>query len=285
MQNIDRIFSKIGTLPALSPIVNKLLLLLEDDSSSIEDIARLVSVDQAFSVKVLRFANSAYFGFAREISSIQQAIVILGTRSLKNIALGISVFQVEQGLEPHLQRDIIELEKKSVKCAVYSQTIARHLHLPNLDEIFVAGLLHDVGQLIIMRFLHEEYEKICALRKSSGMSLVDGELKVLEVTHMDVGAYILSQWNFPENIVSVIQYHHMPHCIPTTLEDNINIRNHIKIISLVQLLCDGKELDEKDRALSDLLLTELNLSLDEIEKLFEDAQIEVELLSSAFESD
>ncbi|MDX9702281.1 MAG: HDOD domain-containing protein [Candidatus Auribacterota bacterium] len=283
MQNLDRILNKIGTLPALSPIVNKLLVLLEDENSSLEEIARLISVDQAFAVKVLRFANSAYFGFAREISSIQQAIVILGTRSIKNIALGISVFHLDKDIAPDLQNDILRLEKQSVKCAVYAQAIARHLRLPHLDDIFVSGLLHDVGRLVIIRCLQEEYRQICKLRETGYMSLIDAELKVLEVTHMDVGAYMLNQWNFPENIVAVIQYHHMPHCIPTTLADNPSIGYHIKIIALTQLLCYENELSASDKGIVDVLLNELKLSLPDLESVFENAQIELDLLSSAFD--
>lgn len=283
MQKLDRILSKIGALPALSPIVNKLLQLLENDNSSVDEIARLIAVDQAFSVKVLRFANSAYFGFAREIASIQQAIVILGTRSIKNIALGISVFHIEYDTQSSFQKEIVELEKRSVKCAVYAQEIARFLHFPHLDDVFVAGLLHDVGRLIVMKFLDEEYERILEKTADGTVSMLDAEQEILGFTHMELGAYILDQWNFPQNITSVIQYHHIPHCAPSLIADNPTVYSLIKIIALTQLICTPRQLSADELGIQTLLLEDLKLSLEDLELLFENGEVELQLLTAAFD--
>jgi len=276
------LIQKIGNLPLFSAKINEIMAVLDDDNSSIENIAKLISTDQAFSVKVLKLANSAYFGYSRQISTIPQAIVILGTSSIKNIAMGISVFSTMNDKDSVLKDELEQMAKYSLNVAVYARLIATHYGYPQPDEVFAAGLLHDLGRIIVMKYLPEEYAQILVLVLNEEQAVYDAETQVIDISHMDLGAYLASYWNFPERMIHVIKYHHDPFDVPEEIETDNTMYPLIKFVSLSQFLCSTSRLTEKEMVIFEKLKTDLNISDETLKDISDNASVLFEDLNSVF---
>ena len=276
------LIQKIGNFPLFSAKINEILAILDDDNSTIEGIAKLISTDQALSVKVLRLANSAYFGYSRQISTIPQAIVILGTSSIKNIAMGISVFSTMSDHEGALKEELEEMAKYSLNVAVYARLIATHFGYPQPDEVFAAGLMHDLGRIIIMKYLQEEYPKILFHIVNEKKSIYEAENEVIDITHMDLGAYLASYWNFPERMIHVIKYHHDPFDVPEEISNDATIHPLIKFVSLAQFFCSNMALNESDMEKFEMLKSDLNIADETLKEISESSSSLFEDLNSVF---
>lgn len=281
-EKLKFLIKKIGNLPLFSTKINKIISVLDDDNSTIENIAELISTDQAFSVKVLRLANSAYFGYSRQISTIPQAIVILGTSSIKNIAMGISVFSTMNDHEGKLKDELIEMGKYSLNVAVYARLIASRYGYPQPDEVFAAGLLHDLGRIIIMKYLQDEYAEILFNIISEELPLYDAETKVLEISHMGLGAYLASYWNFPARMIHVIKHHHNPFDVPEEIENNESIYSLIKFVSLAQFFCSDSRLNDTDTNRFEKLKMDMNISNETLKDISVNSSTLFEDLNNVF---
>ncbi|MDI6716282.1 MAG: HDOD domain-containing protein [Actinomycetota bacterium] len=206
----QRILKEIKDLPPFSAIANRALKLTKDPRSSAIDISRVISYDPAFTARVLRMANSAYYGFARKVTTVSEAIVILGYETLKSVVLALTLqnFYDKEVRGYGLERG--DLWKHSVGCALASRLIAGQVKYPSVEEAFVAGLLHDVGKVILNQFVGEEISKIIELSGSEGLSFAEAEKRVLGFDHQDIGSKVAEKWNFNEKVVEAIRSHHKP---------------------------------------------------------------------------
>lgn len=207
---MQRILKEVKDLPPFSAIANRALKLTNDPRSSAIDISRVISYDPAFTARVLRMANSAYYGFTRKVTTVSEAIVILGYETLKSVVLALT-------LQKFYDREVAgyglekgELWKHSVGCALASHLIASQVKYPSIEEAFVAGLLHDVGKVILNQFVKEEIRKIIELSGTQGLSFAEAEKKVLGFDHQDIGSKVADKWNFNDKIVEAIRCHHKP---------------------------------------------------------------------------
>jgi putative nucleotidyltransferase with HDIG domain len=205
-----RILKEVRDLPPFSAIANRALKLTNDPRSSAIDISRIISYDQAFTARVLRMANSAYYGFARKITTVSEAIVILGYETLKSVVLALTLqkFYDQEVRGYGLEKG--ELWKHSVGCALAARLIATRVKYTSVEEAFVAGLLHDVGKVILNQFVRDEIYKIIEIAASEGLSFAEAEKKVLGFDHQDIGSRVAEKWNFNDKIVEAIRYHHRP---------------------------------------------------------------------------
>lgn len=206
----QRILKEVRDLPPFSAIANRALKLTNDPRSSAVDISRVISYDPAFTARVLRMANSAYYGFARKVTTVSEAIVILGYETLKSVVLALT-------LQNFYDREIKgyglekgELWKHSVGCALAARLIANQVKYPNIEEAFIAGLLHDVGKVLLNLFVKEELYQIIEMAGSQGLSFAEAEKRILGFDHQEIGAKVANKWNFNDKIVEAIQYHHRP---------------------------------------------------------------------------
>ncbi len=206
----QRILKEVKDLPPFSAIANRALKLTNDPRSSAIDISRVISYDPAFTARVLRMANSAYYGFSRKVTTVSEAIVILGYETLKSVVLALTL-QKFYDREVHgygLEKG--DLWKHSVGCALASRLIATQVKYISIEEAFVAGLLHDVGKVILNQFVREEIDKIIELSGSQGLSFAEAEKQVLGFDHQDIGSKVAEKWNFNDKIVEAIRCHHRP---------------------------------------------------------------------------
>ncbi|MFC1809246.1 HDOD domain-containing protein [Candidatus Omnitrophota bacterium] len=210
MKDIQKVIKGIDKLPTLPLVVTKLTDLVTNPHTSASDIQNVITKDQALSARVLKLVNSAFYGFSERISSISHAIVILGFNTIKNIALSASVFEMFDKEHGESQLDKEGFWMHSIAVAGASKLIARHLRLTTLEDIFVAGLLHDVGKIILDQFMHEEYRKVIDIVGERNILIAEAEYEVLELSHSQVGAYLATNWKLPAALVQMIGLHHKP---------------------------------------------------------------------------
>jgi putative nucleotidyltransferase with HDIG domain len=208
MGNIDsatlrRKVENIQALPTIPGVLKQILGVIEDPRTSLQEISRFVSNDPALTLKILKMVNSPVYGFPGRISSVSQGVVLLGLNVVKGLLLGISVFDL-------MQKAMIGLWEHSLGCAVVARILAKKKGVKEFEEVSVAGLLHDLGKVILILLYPREYEALVSEAESRDILIYEAEKEFFGVTHADVAVWMTEKWSFPKNLVDVIGNHHRP---------------------------------------------------------------------------
>jgi len=207
---VKEILAKAEKLPAVPAVVQQVLALVQNPEFSFSRLIDTVRLDPGITAHVLRMANSPFYGLRQKISSLEQALALLGTRNLVEIVLSTQVvkyFQVDQG-GYRLERG--ELWRHCMATALLAHRMGDMLKYQDTATLFTAALLHDVGKLILSQYVGERYHKIERMVGEDGKSFVEAEREVLGVDHALLGGLVARHWNFPESIVTAIAFHHAP---------------------------------------------------------------------------
>lgn len=208
----DKILRKLDglkDLPSIPAFLSDVLTALDDSKLNASAIAKLIEKDQSLTAKVLRVANSPFYGFSRRISTIELAVVIMGTNTIKEILLSLFM----QKFVSRMKSGMFNLKQfwdYSLYCAVASRLFARKLGFKLAGEAFVAGLLHDIGILIIAEYFNSKYKEIKTYQRENKVTLLDAEIAILETNHCEIGEYVANKWNLPPQICKAIANHHTP---------------------------------------------------------------------------
>jgi putative nucleotidyltransferase with HDIG domain len=198
----------IKNLPTLPVIVSRILEVADDSGSSANELAELVARDMSVSAKVLNLANSAFYGFSRRITTIPQAVVVLGFDTVRSLALSVSVFET---LKPDTDEVSFDREAfwiHSIGCGTAARLIAKELSYRDTGTFFVAGLLHDLGKVILDTYFSAQYSEVIAEMVEEERSALDAETDILDIDHAEVGSWLATRWKFPEILVTPIAAHH-----------------------------------------------------------------------------
>lgn len=196
-------------LASLPTVYTRIVETLNSSRSSSGAIADIVSKDSSLSLRLLRLVNSAFYGFPSKIDSISRGITLLGTNELTTLALGISVVRMFQDIPGEL----INMEtfwKHSIRCALFSQVLASHKVGLSEEKLFVGGLLHDVGRLIMLRKIPEKYKRVVLLAREESIPLYRAEQKLLHCDHAEIGRMIATEWHLTSALTQMIGGHHSP---------------------------------------------------------------------------
>lgn len=193
----------ISTLPTVPGTLKKLTSIIEKPRITLVEISNFISNDPALTTKVLKMVNSAIYGFPGRIASVSHATMLLGMNVIKGLLLGVSVFDL-------MQKTMNGLYEHSLSCAIASRVIAQKKGLKEPEEVSVAGLLHDIGKVILMLEFQKDYETAMNEAQTRGISIFDAEKEVFSATHANVGSWLAEKWRFPRNLIEVIEYHHRP---------------------------------------------------------------------------
>jgi putative nucleotidyltransferase with HDIG domain len=177
--------------------------------SSVTDIGNIISEDQGLTVRLLRMANSPLYGYPSRIETISQAVLIIGTKQLRDIIFATSVISLFKGIP----EDIITMEtfwRHSIACGVIARIIAGHRREPNVETFFTAGILHDVGRLIMYTRMPVECSNILSGIARQPQLLFKAERESLGFNHTDVGGLLLKEWKLPQNLTEAVACHHSP---------------------------------------------------------------------------
>ncbi|MBC8279131.1 MAG: HDOD domain-containing protein, partial [FCB group bacterium] len=219
----------IDDLPTLSSVAAMVMDLLNSSDSTASELSKLISADQGLTLRILRMANSSYYGFPRQIGTINLAIVVLGFDTVKSLTLSLSIQDSFREWKSRVKLDFQEYWKHSLYTAAGSRFLAKSTSYVVPGEAFVAGLVHDVGKLVISGYLHDEYDKIHKLTDEGGQSDYDAEMEVLSISHGEIGGWLTEKWGLPAAISDAVKNHHHPlkSEIDTELSAIINISDRL----------------------------------------------------------
>lgn len=208
-KNRLRLIQQIEELPTLPIISQKIIEVVTDKNASFNDLARIIEKDQSLAVKMLKVANSAFYGFLSKVSSLEHALVLLGADEVKSIVLGLSVYQFFSYKKDD-SFDLSNIWKHAVLCSQIAKLLGTHFNLRDDDSFFLAGLIHDIGKVVIDQYFHEEFLRIIEYISVNTTTFSKAEKSILGVTHYQIAAKLLKQWRFPNKVIIQILYHHAP---------------------------------------------------------------------------
>jgi len=208
-EGVKRLVERIESLPTLPVVVGRLLQAANDPKTSASDIQRMLQYDQSLTMKVLRLANSSFYGSAGRIKTLSHAVVVLGFNTIRSIALSAGVFEAF-GAKGSREFRREEFWRHSIAVGVAARLIAQRLGAPDPEEAFVAGVVHDVGKVALDRFAHDEFVAAIRDAKTRGIPIREAEATVLGASHDEVGRWIGAKWNLPAEHVEAIHLHHAP---------------------------------------------------------------------------
>ena len=209
----QRIIQDLGQIPTMPTIAAKVMQIVNDPHSSAEDVAKFISRDVALTSKVLRLANSAFYGIPRTISSVNSAIVILGFNTIRSLVLSASVLKVFPARPGLISFDRKAFWKHSFMVGIASRMLAqvyRKKKLVDMETAFSAGLLHDIGKIILEQYANEDYLPVLKAAKEKGLPLFMVEKSLLGMSHADVSGMLVDKWQMPNELRIPIINHHSP---------------------------------------------------------------------------
>ncbi|MCP4151467.1 MAG: HDOD domain-containing protein [bacterium] len=204
-----RLFSGEKQLPTLPVILNKLNEMLKNPHTSNKKIADLIMKDPAMVIKILKLCNSAMYSKRQEITNLTNAITFLGIQSLKSLILKISLvrtFNIADDQIPEFS--ITTFWEHSLATAYFTNIIKNKFDLPHNENYYIAGLLHDIGKLVVYQFFPKRFTLIVKKQINEKKSDIEAEEEVLGINHCDIGGFLAKKWNFNEEIVDTIKMHH-----------------------------------------------------------------------------
>jgi putative nucleotidyltransferase with HDIG domain len=206
-QSVGQVVQKVRDLAVLPQVVHQIIHLTSNPNASAKDLERLISIDQGMSTRVLNTVNSAYYGFSRKIASIKDAVVLLGFKAVRNLAMTVSMFDLFVGKTDRQNLRRGKWWRHSIDTALCARLIASQVSGVSPDEAYTAGLLHDIGKPLLDRYGDAPYEQVEDL-VAQGVPELTAEQQVYGCDHAAVGRAVSLHWGFPEKLVEAIGCHH-----------------------------------------------------------------------------
>ncbi len=279
-KKIEKLTEIIGlvnnsNISSIKEVIGEILRAVRDTKTSAGDVKDIIEKDPPLCAKLLKRANSAYYGYPRTISDIQEAIVCLGFDAVKELAVNqkaCDLFSKEEVFEGFSRWS---LWKHSVAVALCSKLIYRKLFNEPGENLYVAGLLHDIGIIVEDQFF--DYYFKSALKKASeeNLNLYDAERQVMSVDHAEIGQAIMMNWDFPEEMSMAIGFHHQPHLL--TYKE---VEKEVLILCLSNRLCHRQNIGyidapNVDNALFEDSMDKLNITEEDLEPVVEELKEEI----------
>ena len=200
-----------GAVKIASPplIYEKLMQVINDHRSGAADVARVIVEDQGLTARVLMVVNSAFYGLPVRVDTVTTAVRVVGTSQIRDLAIATSVMEMFDDLPADLL-DPVAFWQHCLGCGVIARVLAGHRRENNVERFFIAGVLHDIGKLVILMSKPEKARAALEDAKETGRSLVECEREHVGCTHAQVGAALLDKWNFPSALREAVAYHHQP---------------------------------------------------------------------------
>lgn len=210
-ERLKSLVAQLRSLPSLPTLYFRIMEALASPDTSLEQIGGIIASDPSMTAKILQLVNSAFFGIARRISNPVEAVQFLGVGRVRSLVLSLHVFSCFD--QAHLKNFSIDaVWKHSMSTALVAQKIGRLQKMDRsaIDETYVAGMLHDIGKVLLAASLPDLYSKAVELSTAEKMPLADAEREIFGVSHAQVGAYLLGLWGLPITIVEAVAFHHDP---------------------------------------------------------------------------
>lgn len=205
--HLKRVTEDMVALPTLPLVASRLLESIADpEAASSEEIGALIALDPALTARTLKLANSDFYGFPRKVGTVDLAVVVLGHNTIRDLVLGSAVFQT---LDPTWQ-SLTGLWSHSLACGVAARALADRCRYRLESEAFAAGMLHDIGKVVLRQTYPEAYDAATALAREQAISMLEAERGILGSDHAEVGGWLAERWGLPGDLVEAIACHHRP---------------------------------------------------------------------------
>jgi HD-like signal output (HDOD) protein len=203
-RDLEIMIMTASDLPTIPVVATKVMQLIENESATAEELAKVVASDPAVAARVLKISNSSFYGCQRQIQTLSHAIVVLGFATLKSLVVAASVKQVYQpyGLTEKM------LWEHSFGAGLASRIIAKESRLVSQEEAFLGGLFHDIGKLIMNTMNSTQFQDAMQRCYNDGISFEEAERQVYSYTHSEVGGLVIKKWNFPGMLMHAVLNHH-----------------------------------------------------------------------------
>ncbi len=230
---------RLDALPSLPTIVTQLLEVIDDPLASALDVAHILREDPPLTARVLRLANSALYAARTRVMSVPQAVLRVGMLEIRNVVVSLSLIKAMSRFGRRL--NYRSFWHHSLTVALATETLARLVPGPDVDDddgAFAAGLLHDIGRLVLDQFYPQAYDEAARVAEADTLSLVVAERRVLEMNHAEIGAHLAQRWQLPEPITRAIRFHHEPESAPPS-------RHRLPaLIQLAERVCAANDLGD-----------------------------------------
>ena len=206
---VNSFLRQADKLPSLPALYYELIRIIEDRDSSVEDICKVLRMDQGLVTRLLKLANSAFYGFSSKVATINQAVQFIGSREIHHLVLATSMIKAFSKIPSRLV-DVTAFWEHSIACGIVTALLAERCHKPVPEQFFVAGLLHDVGRLILFLYAPGDSVEILKTCEAEEELMFRVEPKVLGFNHAALGAELISLWRLPSAVREMVGGHHNP---------------------------------------------------------------------------
>jgi len=210
-ESIKRIVSQTETLPSLPEVYTDVISELQSSDPSVRKVAEIISADLAMTAKILQVVNSAFFGLVRKINNPREAVMMLGTETIKALVLSVKIFS-QFNHKKFAWFNFDELFNHSMSVSMFAQTISKQEHLDQtlVNNSLMAGMFHDLGKLILVANFQEPYQKVLTEAGKTRQNLWDLEIEQFGTSHAEIGAYLMGLWGLEYPVIEAIAFHHRP---------------------------------------------------------------------------
>lgn len=280
LQSLEIVTARSENLPVLPQVVSVVLRLIDDPTSSSRALEAALEKDPAIVAKLLRSAGSAFYG-GTPPGTISRAIAMLGMSTIRSLVVGIAFQQVIGPKTSNGIFDRIEFWKHSVAVASASRVIGKVLNNPQAEQFYFAGLVHDVGLLVLDRFAADALEEAITRAKADGSTLIEAEHRVNKITHADVGGILARRWSLNELQSKAIRYHHAPE------EEDTGLSIPTAIVSIADTIAHragfkNQASNAPDPEPDELILEFLGLPVEQLEPIQGAVAKEVDRMTQSF---
>lgn len=209
MLNVKQLVAGVKDLVSLPEIYLKIRELYADSESSIKDFEKVVSTDPGLCARVLRIGNSAFFGFATKIDNVARALMIMGTAQLHDLVLATSAISAFDGI-PNDEVDMNIFWRRSVHCGVMARLLGTHCNMLDTDRLFLTGLLHDIGHLIMYSQIPEQSREVIAHARNTEQAVYLVERELLGFDYAELGSELMRDWALADTIIEPVEHHLTP---------------------------------------------------------------------------
>ncbi len=208
MEIIDKIITGVNNLPTLPTIYTAIFEAMEQPNVTSEKLAKIISTDQVTAFKLLKVANSPFYGFYGRIDTISQAILYLGYNEVRNIVLALSVINFFSRNKILLHFRPVDFWAHSIGVGIATRMIGESIGEKKLENYFLSGIFHDIGKLLFFELAHKDYTRVMEIIENNNIRIKEAEVKVFGIDHARVGQILAEKWKLPVSIQNVILYHH-----------------------------------------------------------------------------
>ncbi len=277
MTNNAQLLSRLQdsrNLPSLPQVLLQVMALDEQEDFDIKKLVKIIAQDPAISAKALRLVNSAYFNLQGKFTSLERAVLYLGADVVKNIAITASVHHVFNGMKRNGSFSMDRFWWDSFSCAIFSRRIAQHTKYINIEEAYLAGLLHNLGKLLLLTNFPKEYIASLPLQKNRS-DICDVERQQIGVTHCEAGAWLIKHWKLNSFMADAVLYHHEPIA---------RVKNSFPLVKITSLAHTLSKNDSNDESSLFAIGQELlGLTGEQMRTIISGAQEEIEKIAASLE--